>query len=72
MMQQTNYRPIPYLGDNLDRLLDLLDVARAERAARKPRGHRALAATIVAEAPRTARVSRRPGGRQMAGLSLAS
>ena len=31
---RSNHRPLPRVGDNLDRLLDLLDQARLEQEAR--------------------------------------
>ena len=48
-------RAIPYVGDNLDRLLGLLERARDERACRdwadREASYRVLAAAIVAARP---------------------
>lgn len=65
-------RPIPFVGDNLDRLLALLEAARVEQTGREPRGYRALAAAIASDAPRATRIGRPTRGRRPSGLSLAS
>jgi hypothetical protein len=51
MQMMNRYRPIPRVGDNLDRLLDLLDRARLEQQAREYRDsaepYRALLAAVA-------------------------
>ena len=51
MQTMNRYRPIPRVGDNLDRLLDLLDRARLEQEARMFRDsvapYRALLEAVV-------------------------
>jgi hypothetical protein len=51
MQTMNRYRPIPRVGDNLDRLFDLLDRARLEQEAREYRNavepYRALLAAVA-------------------------
>ena len=47
-------RPVPRVGDNLDRLLDLLDLARAEQEARAKQAERLEAYHKLIEKIKTA------------------
>ena len=57
--QSSSLRPIPYVGDNLDRLLDLLDAARAEQHIRAATSPDAPYRTLATEIARSRRSSRR-------------